>query len=69
MKEAQRLIRIKSADVSKFDIRVRPMVARRRNKIAENRHEAPMNPLKRSKRWARVHSIKTNYAGASFRSS
>ena len=69
MKEEQRLIRVKSAHVSKFDIRLRQMVARRRNKIAENRLEAPVNAVKRSKRWGRVHRIKTNYAGASSRSS
>ncbi len=50
MKEEQRLIRIKSAHVSKFDIRLRPMVARRRNKTAENRLEAPVYAVKRSKR-------------------
>lgn len=53
MKEEQRLIRVKSAHVSKFDIRVRPMVARRRNKITENRFEAPVNGVKRSKRCGR----------------
>jgi hypothetical protein len=68
MKEEHRLILIKPAHVSKFDIRLGPMVARRRNKIAEKRLEPPCNCSKRSKLWARVHGIKTNYPGVSFRS-
>jgi len=37
MKEEQRLILIKPADISNFDIRLRSMVARRRNETAESK--------------------------------
>ncbi len=45
MKEEQRLILIKCAHVSKFDIRLRSMVARRRNKITVKDSKTPVNLL------------------------
>ena len=45
MKEEQRLILIKPADVSKFDIRLLSMVARRRNKVTVKDSRTPVNPL------------------------
>jgi hypothetical protein len=67
MKKEQRFKTIKSANISKFDIRLRTMVAERRNETTE-KSEAPANAL-RSKPWATIHGIKTNYSEASFLSS